>query len=175
MVVEFKKADQAQLSKWIGGRRKYTLLFKASRDGCTSTAFHNNCNNKGPTVTILYNTNDSVFGGYTSVNWRSCGNYLADTKSFLFRIYQNGTWKPVQMPVNNTNNSIYDNASYGPTFGGHDLHTFTNTINSNGAYFPLNGSASFGHSYTMNGENYNSIANGHLQVKDIEVYLVEGM
>jgi len=174
MTVEFKKNDQVQMSKWIGGKKKFTLLFKASTDGCTSTAFHNKCNNKGPTVTILYNTNNSVYGGYTSVNWRSYGNYLEDAKAFLFRLYQNGVWKPVQMTVQNATNAIYDNASYGPTFGGHDLHTFTNTVNTNGTYFPLNGSVNLGQSYATNGENYNSIANGHVQVKDMEVYLVEG-
>jgi len=174
MTVEFKKNDQVQMSKWIGGKKKFTLLFKASTDGCTSTAFHNKCNNKGPTVTILYNTNNSVYGGYTSVNWRSCGNYVQDAKAFLFRLYQNGVWKPVQMTVQNATNAIYDNASYGPTFGGHDLHTFTNTVNTNGTYFPLNGTVNLGISYATNGENNNSIANGHVQVKDLEVYLVEG-
>ena len=175
MTVEFKKNDQVQMSKWIGGKKKFTLLFKASTDGCTSTAFHNKCNNKGPTVTILYNTNNSVYGGYTSVNWRSCGNYVQDAKAFLFRLYQNGAWKPVQMTVQNTAQAIYDDASYGPTFGGgHDLLTFTNTVKKNGTYFPLSGSVNLGHSYATKGENYNSIANGHVQVKDLEVYLVEG-
>lgn len=174
MAVEFKKNDQVQMSRWIGERKKFTLLFKASRDGCSSTAFHNKCNNKGPTVTILYNTNNSVYGGYTSVNWRSYGDYLQDAKAFLFRLYQNGAWKPVQMTVKTTAKAIYDEASYGPTFGGHDLHTFSNTVNTNGTYFPLNGSVNFGHSYATKEENYNSIANGHIQVKDLEVYLVEG-
>ncbi|CAC5416161.1 unnamed protein product [Mytilus coruscus] len=174
MTVEFKKEDQKQMTKWIGGRKKYKLLYKASRDGCTATAFHNTCNNKGPNVTILYNKNNFIYGGYTSLSWKSVGNYQVDTKSFLFRLYQNGNWKPVQMPVNNTQNSIYDNASYGPTFGAHDLHAFTNTINFDGQMFSLNGSATFGTSYTMNGETYKTIADGNLQVKDIEVYQVEG-
>ena len=175
MSVEFKQNDQVQMSKWIGQNKKFSLLFKASTNGCTSKAFHNQCNNKGPTVTILYNTNNSVYGGYTSVNWRSGGNYLQDAKAFLFRLYQNGAWKPVQMTVQNASEAIYDHVSYGPTFGGgHDLYTFSNTVNTNGTYFPLNGSVNLGHSYADKGENYNSIANGHVQVKDLEVYLVEG-
>lgn len=174
MAVEFKKVDQKQMTKWIAGRKSYTLLYKASRDGCAATAFHNTCDNKGPTVTILYNNDNFIYGGYTSAIWKSAGNYQADPKAFLFRLYQNGNWKPVKMPVTNTQNSIYDNATYGPTFGAHDLHTFTNTITFDGTIFSLNGATKFGTSYTMNGENYESIANGNLKVKDIEVYLVEG-
>ncbi|XP_071161983.1 interferon-induced protein 44-like [Mytilus edulis] len=174
MSVEFKKNDQLQMNKWIGGNKEYRLLYKATRDGCTATAFHNKCNNRGPTVTILYNTNDSVFGGYTSISWSSAGAYHVDASAFLFRLYQNRNWIPVKMPFNGNNyNSIYDDATYGPTFGGgHDLRTFTGTVNRSGTYYQLNGTTNFGHSYTMNGETYNSISNGHLQIKDIEVYLV---
>lgn len=176
MGVAFKNNDQLQMNKWIDGNKKYTLLYKATRDGCTANAFHNKCNNRGPTVTILYNINNSVFGGYTSISWRSVGAYHTDESAFLFRLYQNRKWTPVKLPLSgNKNNTIYDHANYGPTFGdGHYLKTFTGNVGSKGTYYRLNGTTNFGHSYTMNGETYNSIANGHLQIKDMEVYLVEG-
>ncbi|CAG2250104.1 unnamed protein product [Mytilus edulis] len=174
MAVTFKKSDQKQMNEWLGGNKRYTLLFKATRDGCDATAFHTKCNNKGPTVTIMYNTNNSVYGGYTSLSWASTGDYVVDGNSFLFRLHQNGIWKPVKMPVKNTTYSIHDSAGYGPTFGGgHDLPSFTNTITVTGGYFQLNGTLSFGHSYNSNGETLDSIANGHKNVKDIEVYSVE--
>lgn len=174
MIAEFKKEDRSQMTKWIGGMKKYTLLYKASGDGCTSTAFHNACNNKGPTVTILYNHDNFIYGGYTSVSWRSIGNFQTDTKSFLFKLYQNDTWSPVKMPIANYRNSIYDHADFGPTFGDRDLQTFSGKVNFDGTIFNLNGKTNFGSSYTVNDENYKSIANGNLGVKDIEVYLVEG-
>ncbi|CAC5394351.1 unnamed protein product [Mytilus coruscus] len=170
-----KKNDKLQLNKWTAGRKKYKLLYKATRDKCCASVFHDNCNNRGPTVTLLYNINNSVFGGYTSVNWRSADAYHNDDKAFLFRLYQKGKWNPVIMKVKDSRKSIYDDASYGPTFGGHDLKTFTGTINRSRDYFQLNGNSNFGTSYSMNGETYDSIANGHLQVKDIEVYLVEDL
>ncbi|XP_071162519.1 interferon-induced protein 44-like [Mytilus edulis] len=174
MAVTFKKSDQKQMNEWLGGNKRYTLLFKATRDGCDATAFHTKCNNKGPTVTIMYNTNSSVYGGYTSLSWASTQGHQVDENSFLFRIYQNGNWKPVKMPVKNTTYSIYDNGAYGPTFGGgYDLPSFTNTITLTGGYFQLNGALSFGHSYNSNGETLDSISNGHMNVKDIEVYSVE--
>ncbi|CAC5404512.1 Interferon-induced protein 44-like [Mytilus coruscus] len=139
---EISKVDQKQITEWIGGRQKYTLLFKASRDGCVATTFHSKCNNKGATVTVL--------------------------------LYQNGTAKPVQFPVTVPGHAINDNPNYGPTFGGgHDLYTFNGTVNHDGTCYPLNGSANFGNSYNMKGENLNTICNGNLKVTDLEVYMVE--
>ena len=71
-----QKKEKKQLETWIGRNCKFVLLFKATRDGCCATAFHRNCDNKGPTITVLYNTNDSVFGGYTSQSWNSSGQYM---------------------------------------------------------------------------------------------------
>ena len=176
MTTELKKGDQKQLSEWIGGRHKYTLLYKISRDGCNATTFHTNCNNKGATVTVLYNSNGSVYGGYTSLSWKNIGNYGIDQKAFLFRLYQNGTFKPVQFPSIGGTHAMYDRADYGPTFGaGHDLYTFSGTITHDGTGFPLNGYAKFSNSYTMKGEDINTICNGNLKVTDLEVYLLEGM
>ena len=176
MTTELKKSDQKQMSEWIGGRHKYTLLYKISRDGCNATTFHTNCNNKGATVTVLYNSNGSVYGGYTSLSWRSVENYGVDNKAFLFRLYQNGTFQPVQFPAVGETNAIYDSADYGPTFGGgHDLNTFTGTVKHDGTGFLLNGYTSFGNSFSMKGEDLNTICNGNLKVTDLEVYLVEGM
>lgn len=173
--VEFKKNDQLQMNKWLEGDKKYTILYKASRDGCCATTFHNRCNNRGPTVTLLYNTYDSVFGGYTSVSWRSVGGYQTDVKAFLFRLYNYANWSPAKMPVRNSSYSIYDVASSGPTFGsGPDLITFTGELQTHYEYFNLNRTANFGHSYDSNGQSSSSMSNGNMQIKDIEVYLIEG-
>ena len=60
------------LNKWIGGgKKRYTLLYSAADHGCDPTAFHNNCDNKGPTVIIAYNINGNVYGGYARVSWMS--------------------------------------------------------------------------------------------------------
>jgi len=177
MADKFTEQFKKQLGSWIGGNKKtkFTLLYKATRDGCTSTAFHNQCNNKGATVTVLYNTNNTVFGGYTSVSWHSNEGYSNDAKAFLFRLNYNGTFQPVQFPAKTATNAINGNASYGPIFGANDLNCFSGTVNMTGNYYPLNGSASLGTSYDMKGENYNTFANGHLQVLDVEVYGAKGI
>ena len=53
-----------QLEQWIGiGPKKFDLLYAITRDGCDATAFHQKCDNQGPTVTVLYNQHSSIYGG----------------------------------------------------------------------------------------------------------------
>ena len=52
-----------------GGER---LLYRGSRDGWRSSDFHNCCDNKGPTVTLIKVENTYgkyKFGGYTDQSW----------------------------------------------------------------------------------------------------------
>ena len=63
----------------------------------------------------------------------------------------------------------------GPSFGNGDIKTFSGQIKRTRNYFDLNGSVScLGDSYTLHGENSNSITNNNLQVSDLEVYRVVG-
>ncbi|XP_076099517.1 interferon-induced protein 44-like [Mytilus galloprovincialis] len=174
MAVKFKSGEQKQMNEWLGGNKRYRCIFKATRDGCDSATFHMKCDNKGPTVTIMYNTSHSVYGGYTSLSWGSTKGYRNDGSAFIFRFYQNGNWRPIKLPIKITSYSIYDTKARGPTFGGgHDLPSFTNTIISKDDYFQFNTTFDFGHSYNTNGESSDSFTNGHMQIKDMEVYLIE--
>ena len=42
----------------------------ARTDGSGASTFHNNCDGKGPTVTII-RAGQYIFGAYTDVSWRS--------------------------------------------------------------------------------------------------------
>lgn len=177
MATDLTQTHKDQLSGWINSskRHKFTLLYRASRDGCTVQAFHSRCDNKGPTVTVLYNTNKSVYGGYTAVNWHSNGAYVNDANAFLFRLDYNGVAQAQMFSIKNPTKAIYADSGYGPTFGAHDLHTFTGTINKSGTYYTLNGNTTgLGVTYDFQGQNFNSVMNGHLQVLDMDVYSVEG-
>ena len=76
-----------QLESFIGtGPKTFRLLYSFTRDGCGLQPFHNRCDNQGPTVTVLYNPQGSVYGGYTSVAWRSSGDWKRDDQAFLFQL-----------------------------------------------------------------------------------------
>ncbi|XP_061187449.1 interferon-induced protein 44-like [Saccostrea echinata] len=164
-----------QLATWIGKTCHFRLLYKISRDGCSATTFHQQCNGQGPTVTVLYNTNNTIYGGYLSQSWNSSGGYINDPNAFLFRLQYNGSSNPLKCPVTNATSAGYGGGNYGPTFGGgHDIHTFSGTITKSGNYFPLNGYLhAVGNSYNLNGQNANTMFNNSLQVTDLEVFLVK--
>ncbi|XP_033728204.1 interferon-induced protein 44-like [Pecten maximus] len=172
-----KQAHKDQLSKWItpSTRHKFTLLYKINLDGCNAQTFHSYCDYKGPTVTVLYNTDNSVYGGYTAASWNSNGGFITDDQAFLFKLEYNGKAQPVKFPIHTDgNNAIYGQDNYGPTFGrGHDLKCFWETVNKTGTYFTLNGETNVGNTYNMKGQDKNSVMNGHLNVLELEVYSVE--
>ena len=57
------------LKSWMEETR-FTLLFRASRDGWAAADFHSRCDNKGPTVTIV-KSGTYIFGGYADTSWHS--------------------------------------------------------------------------------------------------------
>ncbi|XP_053391224.1 interferon-induced protein 44-like [Mercenaria mercenaria] len=166
--------DMDQLEQWIGtGPKTFTLLYAITRDGCNNNIFHQKCDNQGPTVTVLYNQQGSVYGGYTGGNWVNNGGYVNDATAFLYRLHYNKVVNPVKLPITNATYAIY--TVQGPTFGGYsgyDLSTFNGTINNSGGYFALNGSMNLGYNYNNQGLNANQINNGTMNVTELEVYKV---
>ncbi|XP_022300546.2 interferon-induced protein 44-like [Crassostrea virginica] len=169
-----QKAYRDQLITWIDRPCHLRLLYKISTDGCSAQKFHQLCDGQGPTVTVLYNTNNTIFGGYLSQKWNSDGGHINDTNAFLFRLQYNGSSNPLKFPVSEAASAGYGNSNYGPTFGsGYDLQTFSAAIKKSEKYFPLNGDfRKIGKSYNLNGQKSSTITNDNLQVTDLEVYRV---
>lgn len=195
--------DRAQFSSWIGQRSRFELLYKISRDGCSSKTFHQLCDGKGPTVTILYNTDNTAYGGYLSQSWVSSGTHIKDPESFLFTLSYNGVQNRRKFPVTNPKKAAFGHVYFGPSFGdvnetnwsgrespryqsklrmesSSDLTTFRDTVTasrdkgSDTYFFNLNGRSDFGSAYQKPTVNMNAINNGHMCVFDLEVYLVKG-
>ena len=51
-------------------RSEFVRCWHAKTDGSAATTFHNNCDKKGPTVTII-KSGSYIFGGYTDLSWQS--------------------------------------------------------------------------------------------------------
>lgn len=49
-------------------RSVFVRCWHAKTDGWAAATFHNNCDGKGPTVTLIL-VNSYIFGGYTNVPW----------------------------------------------------------------------------------------------------------
>ena len=123
--------EKKLICDWISVDRKVnmTLLYKATRDGDSSSAFHNKCNGKSPTLTLVKTSNGYRCGGFTSLPWDSFRDYKEDNDAFVFSMDTRSKYKSTN------SNSIYCHSDYGPTFGdGYDLcleNGFLTAANSN--------------------------------------------
>ncbi|PKC75333.1 hypothetical protein RhiirA1_528871 [Rhizophagus irregularis] len=137
-------------SSWIDYKEKnfyniktmpyhFELLYRASRDGFSSTNFHNLCDNKGSTIIICkLKDNGTIIGGYNPNSWNCNDNeFLVKSEdSYLFyfnnniildddfdKSFTDDDDEPIIARLANKNYDKYlYNSNYGPTFGtGFDL------------------------------------------------------
>ncbi len=60
------------LDKWFASKySQLHLIYKATKDGFSARAFHTQCDEKGPTVTLIQVPRGYLFGGYTQISWSS--------------------------------------------------------------------------------------------------------
>jgi hypothetical protein len=51
--------------------KRFTLLWRGSRDGCDPRDFHRHCDKHPNTLTVILDTQGNIFGGFTPVKWKS--------------------------------------------------------------------------------------------------------
>ena len=139
---------QNMLIKWIKESedipKQFTkLIYCSSKNGFSSNKFHENCDNKLNTISLI-KSNNFIFGGFTSFSWNQERNYGAwkdDSKTFIFSI-SNPSNQPIKFKYKNNGKSIYCDNEYGPCFGrGRDIHISNNPNENEGSYSYL------GHSF----------------------------
>ena len=151
------------IMNWISPNKKinFYLIYNLSY-GNTSKSFHDYCDNKGPTLTVIYATSGYYFGGYTTENWDCSGAYKKDGNAFIFSLNNNAYAKA------SNDNAIYCASNYGPTFGGgHDLYIADKCSENSNNTNTTNYTYKIGGSYYLNGGSCN------FQVSRLEVYQVK--
>jgi hypothetical protein len=114
-------------SEWLRGKR-FELLYRGSRDGMTPKAFHDNCDEKGPTLVLIAGQSEGqpvcVFGGYAGKSWESVsgrGKVVDARNSFVFTVSNPFGDGIVKMPVNEASawarETLKCHVSCGPWFG----------------------------------------------------------
>jgi hypothetical protein len=78
--------------------KRFTLLWRGSRNGFGARDFHGRCDGHAPTLTLIQDTEGNIFGGFTLVEWESrpwngkwgwennCRKADQSLKSFLFTL-----------------------------------------------------------------------------------------
>ncbi|XP_054912717.1 interferon-induced protein 44f5 [Poeciliopsis prolifica] len=140
------------------GNVKLKLIYKASVHGFTAAAFHQRCDNQGPTVSVGYNTTGYVFGGYASQPFSQSGQWVNDNQAFLFS-FTGG--KLQKYPCTNAANALLMDQNNGPFFGNAFALIYQNqpvTYSAPGNYYNFNAAE-------MHGND--------LKLSECEVYQVE--
>lgn len=98
--------------------RKWTLLYRATRDGFKASDFHDKCDEKTGTLVIIKAESGNVFGGYTNYTWDKSEKDKGDTKDYIFS-FRNKLNQKLKIPrrYNSSLSSIFCSAKYGPVFG----------------------------------------------------------
>ncbi|RGB24362.1 hypothetical protein C1646_773207 [Rhizophagus diaphanus] len=127
------------ISKWIDklditdkstSSYEFKLILRGSRDGFESDIFHEICDNRSCTITIIkVKGNNQILGGYNPIKWKSGRGYGATKDSFIFS-FEDGDDinKHILSRVTNENYAIFNDHTYGPSFGSSDLILRGNSI-----------------------------------------------
>jgi hypothetical protein len=152
--------------------RKWTLLYRGSRDGFRASNFHGKCDGQSSTVTIILTATGCIFGGFTPIGWHSRGSYEDDAtkQSFLFRIKDSRNSDARVFPLLTSSNAIYGSSSCGPIFGrGRDIHVSDSCHENKSSYTRLGGS--YVNDTSIAG-NEVFTAEYNFTVKEIEVFSI---
>ena len=112
LIIENNIKYNKTLKNWIDPniKIKSELLYRMSRDGIECSKFHNLCDNKGATITLIKLEDGNILGNYTPLSWDSTSNWKNDLKMFVFNLTEN-----IKCIKNNQDSDgIYCDSNYGP-------------------------------------------------------------
>ena len=113
LIIENNIKYNQTLKNWIEPNMKIKteLLYRMSRDGIEYSKFHNLCDNKGATITLIKLEDGNILGIYTPLSWDSTSNdWKNDLNMFVFNLTEN-----IKCIKNNKNSyGIYCHSNCGP-------------------------------------------------------------
>ena len=116
------------------------LIFRGTRDGMTSSVFHNKCDNKGESITLIKNEKGNIFGGYAFISWTNANDtWYSAPESFIFTLSNIYNTEPTKFPSKNDQKEVQHHSNYGPLFGegSNDLGVCGDILKDGGwSYFP---------------------------------------
>ncbi|XP_015780929.1 PREDICTED: sushi, von Willebrand factor type A, EGF and pentraxin domain-containing protein 1-like isoform X2 [Acropora digitifera] len=113
----FYRAELASFLAPVVGQKesKWKRCHSALANGWKPRTFHENCDNKRHTVTII-EKKPYIFGGYTDIPWDSSGSENT-IEAFIFSLKNSKDLPPFKCFAENEEKAIFQNSGYGPTFG----------------------------------------------------------
>jgi hypothetical protein len=149
---------------------KWKLIYKASVHGFSAKDFHRHCDNHSNTLTIIKTANNSIFGGYTTLNWsqtKKQAHYKSDRQAFLFSFSS----KSGKYRATNGDYAIFCDSTQCAIFGAYpsDLFICNNSNLSEKSY------SNFPNSYGQLRTDGDSPLSGNknFNVREVEVFKID--
>jgi hypothetical protein len=161
--------------------KRFQILGRGGRDGFGASDFHGRCDGHANTLTVIFDINGNIFGGFTPVEWESRvwngkwadenNRFKADEsrKSFLFTLKNphNITPRRFELKAQDKDWAIQCDSREGPRFGSVDI-AVSNDCNAN-----IRNTVCLESSYTngtgLDGETVFT-GSKNFQVREIEVF-----
>jgi hypothetical protein len=164
--------DKRELIKVLEGwtNKKWKLQYRGSRDGFYAKHFHSLCDHKGEALYIAEDVNGYIFGGYTSVGWRSLNIPINDPNAFIFTLKNPHHIPPTQFHFTNHGEAFRDEAQLLLKFGANPYD-----INTNERPDSLDSTFNFPVSYFDTTGKGKALFTGNViwRAKEIEVLIVK--
>ena len=163
------KDEVKQLLNWINPNEKYKvkLLYDATLEENTNKDFHNKCDGKGATITLVESSKGKRFGGFTRISWNNnIKTWMNDVNAFLFNLDKNKIFKVIKPEY-----AIFGREDYGPHFG--QSNDFT-PGHPNGSKYFIGGSHPSYHNgnKTYEAEDKELCGENNFTIVSMEVYQV---
>ena len=168
IIAESKREDELlkKMIDWCGSNN-FELLYRGTRDGPTSDAFHNKCDNQKPTICLYKNEIGNIFGGYTSIEWTKNKGTCSDSKSFIFTLTNIYDIEPTKFSSKSSKN-VHHAADYGPSFG-----EYSSDISVYGNFIEKKSSSNFPEQYNDSTGKGKSIFTGNPDKKEFKIEEIE--
>ncbi len=110
------------------------LVYRATRDGFTTDAFHLKCDDQANLVSIIRNNLNFVFGGYTSFAWNKYSGSIQDPNAFIFSLRRNGETKNDRFKAKGNGWGVFDGSEYRHLKYGSDIDIQDSSNKNVGSY-----------------------------------------
>ena len=151
-----------------------SLLYRASDHDYSSVKFHELCDKKGATLTIIHNEYDHIFGGFANESWNIHELQITDPNAFLFSIKPKIKVFRLKQEENDGDEALANYQTWGPIFGkGNDIIISDKCDDVKNAYRTGCKSVSFGFKADeFCGAEIDGLQETHFVVKDYEVFSI---